>query len=143
MLQVQEKFLPCQKILVSCAIKEIYKISIRVRAHTSKTKVFLFSLIQKCTQKVPTIPCFQVCEIITFPLAPKLNLSEGKNNVYRKLSVLLKCNAPVSLPAKKKISYHMCNLVCILQGWSEQAAGQTHRQGQEANHRKPDHRLRK
>ena len=42
----------------------------------------------------------------------------------------------------QKLSYHMCNLVCILQGWSEQAAGQTHRQGQEANHRKPDHRLR-
>lgn len=68
--------------------------------------------------------------------------------------MLLKFNVPVSLPAKKKKkhteqkmkkekrSYHMCNLVCILQGWSEQAAGQTHRQVQEANHRKPDHRLR-
>lgn len=70
-----------KKILVSYTIKKIYKISIRVRAHMSESKVVLFSLIQKCTWKVPTIPFFQVCEIITCPLAPKLNLSEGKNNV--------------------------------------------------------------
>jgi len=40
-------------------------------------------------------------------------------------------------------SYHMYSLVCILQDWSEQAAGQTHSQGQEANHKKLDHRLRR
>lgn len=37
----------------------------------------------------------------------------------------------------------MYSLVCILQDWSEQAAGQTHSQGQEANHKKLDHRLRR
>lgn len=77
----RESSYPAKNILVSYTIRKIYKISIRVRAHMSKSKVFLFSLIQKCTWKVPTIPFFQVCEIITCPLAPKLNLSEGKNNV--------------------------------------------------------------
>lgn len=73
----------------------------------SKSKVFLFSLIQKCTRKVPTVPFFQACQIATFQLAPKLNLSEGKKECLKELLVLLKCKAAMPLLAKIKILPHV------------------------------------